>query len=139
MPGNASARSLASLGTTYPGPRQLPRWGERFRITRGAVGGDRWVELVAPPGDNMPLVWGDDWIYLFNDRRSDTRIDRPAREVSIWRVRADGSRRELVSWLPVPCRSGLVSMSGDGQRVACAAQQQKGDIWVVPEFERTEE
>ena len=91
----------------------LRRWGEAFRIARGSVGGGNWTLLDVPPGDNMPLVWRrDGWIYLFNDRQLD-RISNPAREASIWRLRPDGSRRELVAWLPARCRFGFVSMSGD--------------------------
>ena len=113
----------------------LRRWSEPFRIARGTVGSGGWTLLEAPPGDNMPLVWRrDGWIYLFNDRHLD-RISHPAREASIWRIRPDGSRRELVAWLPAPCRFGFVSMSGDGRRVACAALQQEADIWLVPDIE----
>ncbi len=115
----------------------LRRWSEPFRIARGSVGGDRWTLLDVPPGDNMPLVWRrDGWIYLFNDRQQD-RISHPAREASIWRLRPDGSRSELVAWLPAQCRFGFVSMSGDGRRVACAALQQEADIWLVPNLEAT--
>jgi serine/threonine-protein kinase len=118
---------------------EVRRWGERFRIARGAVGSDRWVELDVPAGDNMPLVWRrDGWIYLFNDRQRD-RVSHPAREASIWRLRPDGSRRELVAWLPVECRFGFVSMSGDARRVACAALEQEADIWLVPDFEEPRE
>ncbi|HEY7481834.1 MAG TPA: hypothetical protein VH680_15065, partial [Gemmatimonadales bacterium] len=63
----------------------------------------------------------------------------PAREASIWRLRPDGSRRELVAWLPVECRFGFVSMSGDARRVACAALEQEADIWLVPDFEEPRE
>jgi Tol biopolymer transport system component len=113
----------------------LQRWSEPFRIARGTVGSDRWRLLDVPPGDNMPLVWRrDGWIYLFNDRQLD-RISHPAREASIWRLRPDGSRRELVAWLPARCRFGFVSMSGDGRRVACATLQQEADIWLVPDIE----
>jgi Tol biopolymer transport system component len=113
----------------------LRRWSEPFRIARGTVGSGGWTLLEAPPGDNMPLVWRrDGWNYLFNDRHLD-RISHPAREASIWRIRPDGSRRELVAWLPAPCRFGFVSMSGDGRRVACAALQQEADIWLVPDIE----
>jgi Tol biopolymer transport system component len=113
----------------------LRRWSEAFRIARGSVGADSWTLLDVPPGDNMPLVWRrDGWIYLFNDRQLD-RISHPAREASIWRLRPDGSRRELVAWLPAQCRFGFVSMSGDARRVACAALQQEADIWLAPRIE----
>ena len=117
----------------------LRRWGETFRIARGSVGGERWTLLDVPPGDNMPLVWRrDGWIYVFNDRHLD-RVSHPAREASIWRLRPDGSRRELVAWLPAQCRFGFVSMSGDGRRVACAALQQEADIWLAPRVEAQHE
>ena len=117
----------------------LRRWGEAFRIARGSVGGGNWTLLEVPPGDNMPLVWRrDGWIYLFNDRHLD-RISHPAREASIWRLRPDGSRRELVAWLPAQCRFGFVSMSGDAWRVACAALQQEADIWLAPRIEAQHE
>jgi Tol biopolymer transport system component len=116
----------------------LRRWSEPFRIARGTVGGNRWTLLQVPPGDNMPLVWRrDGWIYLFNDRQLD-RLSHPARQASIWRMRPDGSGRELVAWLPAQCRFGFVSMSGDGRRVACAALQQDADIWLVPDVEAQE-
>jgi serine/threonine-protein kinase len=106
-----------------------------YHIARGQVGGHGWTELQVPAGDNMPLVWrADGWIYLYNDRDGENRVGRATRQPSIWRVRSDGSRRELVAWLPESCRFGFVSMSGDARRVACAVLHQEPDIWLVSNF-----
>jgi hypothetical protein len=107
----------------------------QFHIARGQVGGRSWSELQVPPGDNMPLVWrADGWIYLYNDRDGEDRVGRATRHPSIWRMRSNGSRSELVAWLPESCRFGFVSMSGDARRVACAVLHQEPDIWLVSNF-----
>jgi eukaryotic-like serine/threonine-protein kinase len=109
--------------------------GGPYHIARGHVGGRDWSELQVPPGDNMPLIWrADGWIYLYNDRDGEVRGSWATRQPSIWRVRSDGSRRELVGRLPESCRFGFVSMSGDARRVACAVLHQEPDIWLVSNF-----
>ena len=108
---------------------------EGFRLWRTSVGHVAWTRVSGPAGDNMPLLWRSGWIYLFNDRDGANRMFRPANPASIWRMRADGSRQELVAWLPAECRFGFVSMSGDGRRLACAVLHQEPDIWLVSNFD----
>ena len=109
---------------------------EGFRLWRTSVGRGVWTRVSAPPGDNIPLLWRrDGWIYLFNDRDGANRMFRPANPAAIWRMRSDGSRQELVAWLPAECRLGFVSMSGDGRRLACAVLHQEPDIWLVSNFD----
>jgi len=50
-------------------------------------------------------------------------------------MRPDGSRQELVAWLPAECRFGWASMSGDGLRLACVVLHQEPDIWLVSNFD----
>ena len=108
---------------------------EGFRLWRTSVGHVAWTRVSGPAGDNMPLLWRSGWIYLFNDRDGANRMFRPANPASIWRMHADGSRQELVAWLPAECRLGFVSMSADARRLACAVLHQEPDIWLVSNFD----
>jgi Tol biopolymer transport system component len=100
-----------------------------FHLWHGTVGRAAWSQVSAPVGSNIPLLWrGDGWIYLFNDPRDATGL--PA----VWRIRPDGSRPELVAWLPVQCRTGFVSMSADARRLACAVHRREPDLWLVSNF-----
>ena len=102
------------------------RASDRFRIWRSAVDVTRWIPVSTPMGNNIPLLWREDgWIYLFNQRPEATALP------TIWRMRPDGSRRELVTHLPVACRFGFVSMSGDARRLVCAVHRLEPDLWLV--------
>jgi serine/threonine protein kinase/WD40 repeat protein len=103
---------------------------DRFRIWRTAVDVSGWLPSPAPTGNNIPLLWREDgWIYLFNQRSEATALP------SIWRMRPDGRRQELVAHLPVACRFGFVSMSGDGRQLVCAVHRLEPDIWLVSDFD----
>ena len=109
---------------------------EGFRLWRTSVGRGVWTRVSAPAGDNIPLLWRrDGWIYLLNDRDGANRTLRAASPAAIWRMRPDGSRQELVAWLPAECRFGWASMSGDGLRLACVVLHQEPDIWLVSNFD----
>src|SRR5436305_883504 len=109
---------------------------EGFRLWRTSVGRGVWTRVSAPAGDNIPLLWRrDGWIYLLNDRDGANRTFRAASPAAIWRMRPDGSRQELVAWLPAECRFGWASMSGDGLRLACVVLHQEPDIWLVSNFD----
>jgi len=115
---------------------EMHRPEDALRLWRGTVGSASWIRVHGPAGDNMPLLWRrDGWIYLFNDRDGTNRTFRAASPAAIWRMHPDGSRRELVAWLPAECRFGFVSMSGDGRRLACAVLHQEPDIWLVSNFD----
>lgn len=70
----------------------------------------------------------DCWIYLFNQMAGGTALP------VIWRMRPDGLRQELIAHLPVACRFGFVSMSGDGRRLVCAVHRLEPDLWLVSDF-----
>ncbi len=107
-------------------------------LWRGVIGKGSWTRLAGPPGDNMPLLWrADGWIYLFNDPDGDDRVFRSTRRPAVYRMRPDGSRHELVAWLPARCRFGFVSMSGDARRLACAVIHDEPDIWLASSFDGT--
>ena len=100
----------------------------RYKLWRTTVAGSRWIPVPIPAGDNIPLVWREDgWIYFFNQI--------PGSLPAIWRMKPDGLRRELVAHLPVACRLGFVSMSGDGRRLVCAVHELQPDIWLVSGFD----
>ena len=103
---------------------------DRFRIWHTAVAASRWLPSPAPMGNNIPLLWREDgWIYLFNQRPEATALP------SIWRMRPDGLRQEFVAHLPVACRFGFVSMSGDARRLVCAVHRLEPDLWLVSDFD----
>jgi hypothetical protein len=100
------------------------RGTDRYRLWRTRVTGSRWISVPTPAGDNIPLLWRDDgWIYLFKQM--------PGALPVIWRMRPDGLRQEFVAHLPVACRFGFVSMSGDGRRLACSVHRLEPDLWLV--------
>ena len=103
---------------------ELHRATDRYRIWRTRTAGSKWVAVPVPDGDNIPLLWrADGWIYLFNQL--------PGSLPAIWRMKPDGTHHELVAHLPVACRFGFVSMSGDGRRLVCAVHQLEPDLWLV--------
>jgi Tol biopolymer transport system component len=102
----------------------------RFRIWSTAGDATAWNPVPTPNGNNIPLLWKEDgWIYLFN------QLPGAARLPAIWRMQPDGARRELVAHLPVACRFGFVSMSGDARRLVCAVHQLEPDLWLVSDFD----
>ena len=97
---------------------------DRYKLWRTPVAGSRWIPVPIPAGDNIPLLWRKDgWIYLFNEIPGSLPV--------IWRMKPDGLRRELVAHLPIACRLGFVSMSGDGRRLVCAVHRLEPDVWLV--------
>jgi hypothetical protein len=106
------------------------RAADRFRIWRTEVGGTEWVPIPTPIGNNIPLLWHENgWIYVFNQVPGANALP------VIWRMRPDGRRQEVVAHLPVACRLGFVSMSGDGRRLACAVHRLEPDVWLVSNFD----
>jgi serine/threonine protein kinase len=100
------------------------RAGNRYRLWRTRVTGSRWVSVPTPAGDNIPLLWREDgWIYLFKQLPGSLPV--------IWRMKPDGLRQEFVAHLPVACRFGFVSMSGDARRLVCAVHRLEPDLWLV--------
>jgi serine/threonine-protein kinase len=101
---------------------------DRFRIWRTGIAGSRWVAVPTPDGDNIPLLWRTDgWIYLFNQIPGSLPV--------IWRMKPDGLHQEVVAHLPVACRFGFVSMSGDARRLVCAVHRSEPDLWLVSNFD----
>jgi eukaryotic-like serine/threonine-protein kinase len=100
------------------------RGTDRYRLWRTRVTASQWVSVPTPAGDNIPLLWReDDWIYLLKQLPGSLPV--------IWRMKADGLRQEFVAHLPVACRFGFVSMSGDGRRLVCAVHRLEPDLWLV--------
>jgi serine/threonine protein kinase/Tol biopolymer transport system component len=101
---------------------------DQFRLWRTSVAESQWISLPTPAGDNIPLLWREDgWIYLFNQVPGSLPV--------IWRMKPDSVRQEVVAHLPVACRFGFVSISGDARRLVCAVHGLEPDLWLVSNFD----